>query len=136
MFFTIWVMFWNTSRIFFSFLAYKILRTIVALFFSNSFQLSFSDGKCIPSQLYLFIKSLIFVSLCGSFLISLCDCYSILKTFVIFFVDGIYCWCFCFLSSQENLYMIHHDWDLFYDIDNTITEHNQRQTHYLSLILN
>ena len=26
--------------------------------------------------------------------------------------------------------------DLFYDIYNTITEHNQRQTHYLSLILN
>ena len=26
--------------------------------------------------------------------------------------------------------------DLFYDIYNTITEHSQRQTHYLSLILN
>ena len=27
---------------------------------------------------------------------------------------------FCFLSKQENLYMIHHDWDLFYGIYNTI----------------
>ena len=32
--------------------------------------------------------------------------------------------------------MIQHDSDLFYDIYNTITEHNQRQTHYLSLIPN
>ena len=32
--------------------------------------------------------------------------------------------------------MIHHDWNLFYDIYNTITIHNQRQTHYLLSILN
>ena len=32
--------------------------------------------------------------------------------------------------------MIHHDWNLFYDIYSTITEHNQRQTHYLSSIIN
>ena len=32
--------------------------------------------------------------------------------------------------------MIHHDSDLFYDIYNTIIEHNQRQSHYPSSILN
>ena len=32
--------------------------------------------------------------------------------------------------------MIHHDSDLFYDIYNTITEHNQRQTDYPLLIPN
>ena len=36
-----------------------------------------------------------------------------------------------FDSNQENLYMIHHDSSLFYDIYNTITEHNRRQTYYL-----
>ena len=40
----------------FSFLKYKLLRAIVTLFFSNFFQSFFSDGKFIPSQLYLFIK--------------------------------------------------------------------------------
>ena len=32
--------------------------------------------------------------------------------------------------------MIQYNWDLFYGIYNTITEHNPRQTHYLSSILN
>ena len=39
----------------FSFLAYKTLKAIVKLFFSDFFQSSFSDGKFIRSQLYLFI---------------------------------------------------------------------------------
>ena len=40
----------------------------------------------------------------------------------------------CFICNQENLYMIHHESDLFYDIYNTTNENNQRQTHYLSSI--
>ena len=32
--------------------------------------------------------------------------------------------------------MIHHDWNLFHDIYNTIAIHNQRQTYYLLSILN
>ena len=66
----------------------------------------------------------------------------VLKTFVIFFIDWVYfccyccCCCCCCLSNQENWYMIHYNSDLFYDIYNTINEHNWRQTHYLSLILN
>ena len=31
--------------------------------------------------------------------------------------------------------MIYHDADLYYDISNTEKKHNQRQNHYLSLIL-
>ena len=31
--------------------------------------------------------------------------------------------------------MIHHDSDLFYDLYNTINEHNERLTHYFSFIL-
>ena len=34
---------------------------------------------------------------------------------------------FLFLSNQGNLYMIQHDSDIFYDIYNTINEHNERQ---------
>ena len=70
-----------------------------------------------------------FVVLSGFFLI-----YSVLKTFVVFTIEGIYC-CF-FLSKQKNLYMIHHDSDLFYDIYYTINKFNQIQSHYLSYGLN
>ena len=43
---------------------------------------------------------------------------------------------FCFLSSQENLFMIHHNSNLSYDIHKTINKHSKRQTHYLSSIVN
>ena len=69
-FFTIWVMFWNINRIYFFFLAYKILKGIVTLIFSNFFQSSSSDGNFIHSHLNFFIKGLISFILCGSFLIS------------------------------------------------------------------
>ena len=58
----------HKQDIFFLFLAYKALKAIVTLLFPIFFQSSFSDEKFIPSQLYLFIKSLIFVILCRSFL--------------------------------------------------------------------
>ena len=46
-----------------------------------------------------------------------------------------------FLSNQENLYMIHRNSILFYDICNTINESNRRQTHiffynFLCFIIN
>ena len=43
---------------------------------------------------------------------------------------------FLFLSNQGNLYMIHHDSDLFYDIYNNINERDWRQTQYVDLITN
>ena len=58
------------SRYIFSFLAYKRLTAIVTLFDSNFSNYLFSDGKSIPTQLYLLVNSLIFVILCGYFFIS------------------------------------------------------------------
>ena len=54
----------------FFFLEYKTSRAIVILLFSNFFQSTFSGGKFIPSQSYLFMNGLIFVILYRSFLIS------------------------------------------------------------------
>ena len=116
------------------FLGYKSLRATATLFFSNFWSDIFFFRKCIPFQLYLCIKGLIFVVFWGYFFISsylmrLLQC-----------TENICClsyeWkilsIFCFSSNHENQYMIHQDSDLFYDIDNSINEHSQRQTHYLS----
>ena len=113
----------------FSFLAYKTLRAIITLFFSNFFQSSFSDGKFIPSQFYSFIKGLNFVILCGSFVIcskfkTTTTAYS--KQLLSFLLMG-FIVVFLILFNQENLYMIHHNSDLFYDIYNTINEHNRNK---------
>ena len=55
---------------FFSFMSYnKILRTIDLLFNSNIFQSFLFDEKSSSCLLYWSIKGLIFVFLCGSFLI-------------------------------------------------------------------
>ena len=70
LFFTIWVMFWNISRIYIFFFSIQNIKAIVSLSFSIFFQSSFLDGKFISSHLYLFIKCLIFVILWGSFFIS------------------------------------------------------------------
>ena len=104
LFFTIWVIFWNISKIYFSLLTYKRLRAIVTLFCSNLFQFSFSDREFIPFQLWLLIKSLIFVILCGSFFyffIIWCNYYSVLKAFIIFFIDNIYCCFFVFYPIRR-----------------------------------
>ena len=110
-------MFWNISRIYQLFLSYKTFRATVTLIFSNFFLSSFSDRTIILSQLYLFIKYLIFVILCRSFLIS-----SLFNATVK--EDGKHWWdfllLFCFLSNQENLHMIHYHSHLFYGIYNII----------------
>ena len=54
LFSTISLMFSNISRTYFSFLTYKTLRKLVALFFSNFFQLSFF-GWVFHSILVIFI---------------------------------------------------------------------------------
>ena len=86
------------------------------------------------------VNGLIFVTLCGYFFIS--SSYDTIVTRIenIFYLC--YCWdlllFICFLSSQENLYMIEHDSNFitFYDIYNTVNKLNQRQIHYLSLTPN
>ena len=114
------------------------IRAIVTLFFPIFFQIYFSDGKFIPSQLYLFIKELILL-LFQNVSLFLHDLMWLLQR-----TENIYCdfllmefiLALLFLSNQDNLYMIHHNSDLFYDIYNAINEHNQKQTHYFSSIPN
>ena len=120
-------MFWNVSRVYFSFLAYKTLWAIVTLFFSNFFQSSFCDGKFIPSQLYSFVKGLILLFFADLFLF-LRNLTQLLQrigsTYYLFYWQDLLL-LFNFLSNQENWYMIHHDSDLFCDIYNTTAEHNR-----------
>ena len=122
----------------FSFLAYKTLKSIVTYFFSVFFQSSFSDRKSISFQIYLLMKDLIFVILSECFHISSWFNVTVTAYWRIYhiFYWGDLLLLFCFLSNQENLYMIHYDSDLFSEIYNTIDKHNQRKTHYLSLIPN
>ena len=69
-FFTISVIFWSISRIYFLFFSMQNIESKIRLFLSNLFQSSFSDGKFIPSQLCLFIKDLISLILSECFPIS------------------------------------------------------------------
>ena len=112
------------------------MREIVWLLFSSFSNHLFSGGKFIPFHLYLYIRDLICVILSRFLLLFLCNLMPILHH-----VESIYYlfyrWdlllLFCFLSNQHNRYMVL-DLDLFYEICNTITEHNRRQSHYSSLI--
>ena len=96
-------------------------------------------GIFILFQLLLFINRLFFVILCRSFFISSWFNTTVtgyLKHLISFLLIGFivnYC---CFLSNQENLNMIYHDLDSYYDNYNKVNEHNQRKSHYLLLILN
>ena len=42
---------------------------------------------------------------------------------------------FYFLAFQENLYLIHHDLNLFYKVCNTVNQHYQKLVNFLSLFL-
>ena len=131
-------MFGNIIRIHFFFFSIQNIKSNCYVIFLKYFPIIFFRWK-------IFLFPVIFTSKRFNFVCSLWiffyffmiwrDCYSVLKTFVIFFIDEIYCCFFCFLSNQENLHMIHRNSDLFYDIYNTINEDNGRQTHYLSSIL-
>ena len=136
MFFMIWIVFWNISRICFFFLTYKILRAIATLFLTKFFQSSFSDGKFIHPLLYLFIHFLLFFVDHFLFLHDLMQLlHRIENICCLFFVDGIYCCFFCFLSNQENLHMIHHDLDVFYDIIMNIIEDKLTTFYWFKIIV-
>ena len=130
----IWVILKLNQDIFLLLLACNILGVIVllvfAIFFANYLSLmenlfiSIYISKCLFFFPYFFMVQR--------------NCYRILKAFIIFFIDGVYCcYLFCFLLNQENLYMIHHNSDLFYQAYNqiyyTTKEYIRRKTHYLSL---
>ena len=63
------IIFWNISRIYFCLFNIKNILSYSYTIFLNFFQSLLSAGKYIPSQLYLFIKCLIFVILSECFLI-------------------------------------------------------------------
>ena len=90
------------------FFSYKILTAIITLFFSNYFQSSFSDGKFITFHLDLFIIDLyLSINFCYSFRMFSCFCMNcnILNTFIIFFIDGIYC-CFFVFYPLRRIYIL------------------------------
>ena len=103
------------------------------MFFSFFFLQSFTDGNFIAFPLYWLIKGLIFAILSTCFPISswfnttdTAYWNHLLSFLLIAFISA-----FFFLSSQENLYKIHHHSDLFYGIYNRTTEHDQRQFWHL-----
>ena len=127
-------MFWNISRIYIFFLTYKTSGAICYII-----SLSFFSNIFFWWKNYFFSVTFIYKRLqfCNSlqrfflFLYNLTRLLQYIETiFYLFLLTGIFLLFFSVLSNQENLAMIHHDWDLFYDIYSTATEHNQRQTQY------
>ena len=138
LFFTIWVVFGNISRIYFFFFSIQIFKSNCYIIVTNFFQSSFSDWNFIRSQLCLSIKRLIFVIFSGSFPISswvIATVTAYWRHLLSFLLAGfIYAFVF-FIPSGVSVY-IQNNSGLFYDIYNTMNEHNKKQTHYVSLIPN
>ena len=127
-------MFWNISKICFFFFSMQIIKSNCYISFLNLFPIIFFWWK-IYSFLFIFIyKRCNFCYSLWMFFLLLNDLTRsrVSKTFVIFFINGIYCNFFVLYPIRR----IYHDSDLFYFIYNPISEHNQRQTHYISLIPN
>ena len=109
---------WNheNRHIFFSFLACKASTTVATIFFfffAVFLEPSFSDGRSISSQLYLFRKDLIFL-IFFIFFLFLYDLTQLLwhiESIIIISIDEIYCR--SFLSNHENIYIIQHNSYLF-----------------------
>ena len=93
--------------------------------FSNLLHFFISNEMFIPSQLYRFIKDLIFYTLCKIYW----QRQSVLKTSIV--IKLRYIVAFLFLSNQDNLYMIQRDSDLFYDIFYTINQSKTRPLHLI-----
>ena len=129
-------MFLDVSRIYFFFFSIQNIKNNCYIFFLKFFQIIFLWWKI---DFFLVIFIYIRFNFCYSFsmfpylFMIYRYCSSIMKASIISSIDMISCCCFCFLSNQENLYMIHHNSDLFYSISNTTNEYNQGQNHYLLL---
>ena len=126
----IWIIFWNIGRIYINIflLNMKNMKSNGTLYFSGFFPIIFSWWK---------IDSFPFIFIYKRF--NCCYFSRIFSTWInweqqviesIYYV--FYWWdlslFFGFLSNQENLYMIPHDSDLFYDIYSTLNEHNSLTT--------
>ena len=132
-------MFWNISRINFYIFSKQKMKSNCYITFLNFFPIIFFWWKIYSSLVIFIYKRFNFYYSFQIFFLFLHNLTQMLQR-----VEDIYYpfywWelllCFWFLSNQENLYMIHHDFDFFYDICNTINEHNRRQTSCFLLILN
>ena len=91
----------------------------------NSFPIIFADGKCIPSNLFIYKRFNLWF-LVDVFLFFHATVTAYWKYLLSFLLIGfIVAFLFLlFLSNQENLYMINQNSDIFYDIYDTINEHN------------
>ena len=105
----------ETGYIFFL-LAEKTLKTVATLFFSIFFSFIFFWWKIYSFPIifaYKWINFLLFFADLSLLFHDLTWLLQVLKTFVIFFIYGIKLLFFCFLFTQENLYMIYHNSDFF-----------------------
>ena len=136
MFFTIWVMFWNIGRIYFFLFSIQNIKSNCSIILLKLFRIIFFCWKFIPSQIWLFIKDLIFVILLEYFSTSSWFNATVKAYWkYLFFLLARFIVVFLLFSNQKNLFMIHHNQDLFYDIYNKLNEHNRIETTYLPLIL-
>ena len=109
----------------------------------NSFPIIFADGKCIPSNLFIYKRFNLWF-LVDVFLFFHATVTAYWKYLLSFLLIGfIVAFLFLlFLSNQENLYMINQNSDIFYDIYDTINEHNNYEwlkkffNHFICFIIN
>ena len=137
----IWVIFWNISIFgdMFSLFQLKTIKSNFCIIFLKFFPIIISWWNLFSFPVMFIYNTVNFCHPSMIFFLFLHELTRLLQ-----YIENIcyffYWWDlllhFLFLSNQENLYMTHHDSDLINDIYNTINQHNQRQTHYLSYILN
>ena len=130
-------MFWNISRIYIFLFSIQNIESNCSIILFNFFRIIFFWWK-IDSFRVIFIKDLTFAIFTRFFPTSSRSnaTASVYWKHLLSFYWWNLLLHFCFLSNQENQYMIHLNLTLFYDIYNTTTEHNRRETHYLSVIPN
>ena len=112
-FFTISVIFWSISRIYFLFFSMQNIESKIRLFLSNLFQVIFFWWKIYSFPVMFIYKSFNFSYsfrvFSYFFMISwfnatvmLCYCNAtVMKAFIIFFIDGIYCCLFVFYPIRR-----------------------------------
>ena len=139
LYFTIWVMFWIICRIKLFFFSIQNIENNCYVVFLIFFPIIFIWWKISSFPVVLFMKGLIFVILCRYFSISSwlnATDTAHWKHLLPFLRWDLLLLLLLLLSNQENLYLIHHVLDLFYDIYDRMTEHNRRQSCCLSFIFN
>ena len=136
--FTVWIMFWDISRIYFFFFNIQNIKSNsvshIYIIFLKFFPIIFFWWK-IYSFPVIFQFLLFFAYLCWV-LHDLTQALQRIENILLSFLLMRFIAAFLFLSNQENLYLIHQNSGLFYDISNTRNEHDQIHTSSFSLIPN